>query len=205
MAKTHRWDNVTPAQRLDAKVDVDSTTGCWVWKRKTNSGGYGSMWLAGRAVMAHRAAYIIHKGPIPAGLDIDHLCRNRACANPAHLEAVSRRVNLLRGVGPTATRAAQTHCKRGHEFTPENTYGEERGQPPVEGGAALAQGEHAARYDGRLVQRPVTRPHGGALQGVQLEVGADVATASPAAYGQRLVDGREAAVGEGQMGVPAAP
>lgn len=68
---------------------------------------------------AHRVAYELTRGPIPAGMEIDHLCRVRSCVNPDHLEAVTRGENLRRGRGKTG---AQTHCKRGHELTPENTY-----------------------------------------------------------------------------------
>jgi hypothetical protein len=66
--------------------------------------------------MAHRVAYELVIGQIPAGLELDHLCRNVVCVNPAHLEPVTRAENMRR------RSAAQTHCKHGHEFTPENTY-----------------------------------------------------------------------------------
>jgi hypothetical protein len=74
--------------------------------------------------MAHRAAYMFATGPIPDGLVIDHLCRNKGCVNPSHLEPVSQATNILRGVDPAVTRrrhAAKTICKNGHAFTPENT------------------------------------------------------------------------------------
>ena len=72
--------------------------------------------------MAHRVAYELTNGPIPDGLELDHLCRVRHCVNPSHIEAVTHRENTLRGTGPIPHRARQSHCKHGHEFTPENTY-----------------------------------------------------------------------------------
>jgi hypothetical protein len=74
-----------------------------------------------RNQFAHRLAYELFVGPIPEGQTIDHLCRNRPCVNPGHLEVVDMRTNLLRGSSPTAQNARKTHCKHGHEFTPENT------------------------------------------------------------------------------------
>lgn len=73
--------------------------GCWTWTGSTQQGGYGCFWFddVRRQVPAHRAAWLLLVGDIPAGLDLDHLCRNRACVNPAHLEPVTRRTNLMRG------------------------------------------------------------------------------------------------------------
>ena len=70
--------------------------------------------------IAHRVAYEKAYGPIPEGLVIDHLCRNGLCVNPEHLEAVTRKENILRGEGACAQNARKTHCKRGHELIPEN-------------------------------------------------------------------------------------
>lgn len=119
------------ADRFDAGYQLDRQTGCWNWMRSTKGpNGYGQIGEGGhdcRILLAHRVSYEIHKGPIPKHLEIDHLCRNRGCVNPEHLEAVTRRTNLLRGDTITARRAAQTHCLRGHEFTAENTYRSTRG------------------------------------------------------------------------------
>ena len=95
---------------------------CWPWPGYVNSHGYGYARWRGGAVRAHRVAYEAVIGPIPEGLVLDHLCRNRACVNPYHLEPVDDRTNNLRGFSPPAMNARKTHCSRGHEFTPENTY-----------------------------------------------------------------------------------
>lgn len=95
---------------------------CWEWTGRKQTAGYGQTFVGGRGVVVHRLAYEHLVGPIPDGLVLDHLCRNRTCVNPAHLEPVSNKDNILRGVGPSAINARKTHCRRGHEFTPENTY-----------------------------------------------------------------------------------
>lgn len=96
---------------------------CLEWK-KPKKIGYGYFLLDGRERPAHRVSYEWAYGPMPNGLVIDHLCRNPRCVNPAHLEAVTQLVNVQRGTASEAWRrlhAARTHCKHGHEFTPENT------------------------------------------------------------------------------------
>jgi hypothetical protein len=112
-------------QRVDAAGD------CWIWTAYTDAAGYGVFREGTLRLRAHRVAYELLIGPIPEGLVIDHLCRNTSCVNPSHLEPVTTRVNTLRGVGPAARQAQQTHCKRGHEFTPENTYLELGGRKRV--------------------------------------------------------------------------
>jgi len=95
--------------------------GCWQWTAATDR-GYGKTYIGGgRTGPAHRFVYELLIGAVPMGLDLDHLCRNRACVNQTHLEPVTRRINLLRGIGFTARRAAQVSCVHGHPFDAANT------------------------------------------------------------------------------------
>lgn len=102
-----------------AKVDASGV--CWEWTGGRTTKGYGQLIREGKTWRAHRWSWIHLVGPVPDGLELDHRCRNRLCVCPDHLEPVPTRVNVLRGNGPTAIQARKTHCKRGHEFTPENT------------------------------------------------------------------------------------
>lgn len=96
---------------------VDDSGDCWLWTGSRSRSGYGQLAMKPHSpALAHRIAYQMVKGFIPAGMQLDHLCRNRACVNPDHLEPVDNRTNTLRGVGPTAINAAKTHCKRGHSL-----------------------------------------------------------------------------------------
>lgn len=113
--------------RLDEKTMPIPWSGCWLWMGailKGNNAGYGIVALGGRKgrkVYVHRLSYVIENGPIPPGLTLDHTCRVRACRNPAHLEPVTNKVNILRGNSAPARNARRTHCIVGHEFTAENT------------------------------------------------------------------------------------
>jgi hypothetical protein len=103
---------------------VDRSGDCWEWKGSHSRSGYGCFCFNNKRRMAHRIAYEYVVGAIPAGLVIDHLCRNRACVNPAHLEPVTNRENVVRGIGGAllkARNASITHCPQGHEYTPDNT------------------------------------------------------------------------------------
>jgi hypothetical protein len=106
--------------RFWSKVDAQGP--CWEWTGARSSSGYGQIWVKPAKVVAHRFAYEQLVGPIPVGLQLDHLCRNRACVNPDHLQPVTQQINILRGSSVAAANHVKTHCPQGHEYTPENTY-----------------------------------------------------------------------------------
>lgn len=119
----------TVEQRFWAKVDKTGPLPkwapflgpCWLWTGAvTGGGGYGHFRRDGVSSVAHRTTYELLVGPIPVGLELDHLCRVRRCVNPAHLEPVTHLENVRRGLGGQQPR--RSHCIRGHEFTPDNTY-----------------------------------------------------------------------------------
>lgn len=105
----------TREERFMAKVEKTDT--CWNWKAYVAPSGYGQ--FAGG--LAHRYAYTQFVGPIPTGLQIDHLCRVKTCVNPEHLEAVTQQENMRRGDGIDARNRAVTHCPLGHPYSGENT------------------------------------------------------------------------------------
>jgi HNH endonuclease len=118
-------------EKLLKRIEI-AEDGCWLWTGATNESGYGYVWAGGRRWRAHRLAYSLFVSDLPEGMEIDHLCRNRGCVNPDHLEAVDHRTNCLRGRN---AQSEKTHCRNGHEYTPENTY--------------VYQGERSCRTCGR--------------------------------------------------------
>lgn len=113
--------------RLMRLVRISTADGCWEWLGATR-GGYGRIRVGSRtngtrtSASTHRLTYQHYVGPIPEGMQLDHLCRNRACCNPAHLEPVTQSENIQRGDGPTAHNTRKTHCPAGHEYDGTNLY-----------------------------------------------------------------------------------
>ncbi len=108
-------------QKVNKDGPLWNGTPCWLWLAST-SNGYGQISVDGHDRQAHRVAYEMLVGPIPQGLQLDHLCRTQICVNPEHTEPVTQRVNILRGVGITAQAALKTECPQGHPYDEANTY-----------------------------------------------------------------------------------
>lgn len=112
--------------RFSQKFSVDELTGCWEWTGCKNRDGYGHAKYRGKVCRTHRLAYEHMVGPIPTGLELDHLCRNTSCVNPSHLDPVTHAENIRRGdVGKNES--TKTHCPYGHEYSVENTYKNPKG------------------------------------------------------------------------------
>ena len=111
----------TVLERLEAKIERITETGCWVFTGCSNSTGYGFLSKDGSARLAHRVSYEEHVGPIPEGKELDHLCRVRCCVNPKHLEAVIHSVNSQRGETGSHNKP-KSHCIHGHELSGSNVY-----------------------------------------------------------------------------------
>lgn len=120
---------LSPTERFLTMFTVSSVSShacspCWEWVSRLTGNGYGQMWDSDKrtTVMAHRFSYEYHVGPIPKGMQIDHLCRNRICVNPGHFELATPKINTLRSTSNSAKNALVTHCIRGHPLSGKNLY-----------------------------------------------------------------------------------
>ena len=107
-------------KRFLSKIKIIES-GCWEFTGHLDKYGYGQIKINRKTILTHRYIYEYYYGTICPDLTIDHLCRNRACCNPLHLEQVTKQENNKRGNSASGINKRKTHCKRGHEFTKENT------------------------------------------------------------------------------------
>ena len=141
--------------RIASKVDLDPATECWNWAACTTSTGYGRVWDGQRADWAHRVVFTELRGAIPPGKVLDHLCRNRRCVNPDHLEPVTDGENTARGDCPDVTRErhrAQRWCKRGHPLFGHNVYLHPAGRRVCKQCRAIHKSDHARRHADVLLE-----------------------------------------------------
>lgn len=148
-----RWQ-VTPAERFAQKYQVDEATGCWQWNANRNAKGYGRFQYDGWFQSAHRVSYLLFVGPIADGCEVDHVCRNRGCVNPEHLQLLSHTANVRRG----AT-AMKTHCKHGHPLSGANVYSNPK--HPQRRGCRTCIAAHTRAWEIRVGRRQPSASYDG--------------------------------------------
>lgn len=138
----------TVLSRFTDKIQLDES-GCWIWQGRPGRGGYGLLWVNGYQEYVHRVSHWLFVGPIPDGLHIDHLCRVRICVNPDHLEAVTVRENVVRGIGPEGVRQrqlAKSECPLGHPYSGVNLYVSPDGKRDCAMCRSRREAEHKSRH-----------------------------------------------------------
>lgn len=156
----------TLAERFWPRVNKDAPGGCWEWTASISHYGYGAIFWRGYANYAHRVVFELLGRKIPAGMEVDHICRNRKCCNPEHLRFVTKVTNSVENnLSPLARNHRKTHCKNGHEFTPENTAVKYR--DPIDGPGRMKVGRTKTRicltcrpFEWRHALIPRPRPPG---------------------------------------------
>lgn len=176
-----------PLVRILPRVVRDPETGCWDYTGYLTPAGYGQVWDGEhRNAFAHRVVYEQTRGPIPLGMELDHLCRNRACCNPFHVEIVDRRENQHRGNSPTGMNVRVTVCPRGHAYDEANTYfrPDGTGRDCKKCRAARQRG-NAAEYRNAEILRDVRVARGWTRNEIAEHVGLPAPTVSRIEAGQR--------------------
>jgi hypothetical protein len=144
---------IAVAHRFWTKVaEVGNVCECWIWTATKNRKGYGMVSISGKGRPAHRVSYALIVGDIPAGLQLDHLCRNRACVNPHHLEPVTNAENQRRAI--PFRKPAPEYCPAGHLFTETNTYKRPGGDRECRECQRIRARERARRIRGSKTRYP---------------------------------------------------
>lgn len=141
--------------RLLKLVEIDASSGCWLWKGPLTF-GYARRWIDGKRVYVHRAMYELTHGAVSDELDLDHVCRVRRCINPAHMEKVTPTENNRRGDSPSGQNGRKSECRNGHPFTEENTY---RRGDRVARECRACRTEAVRKYYNSRRKSPRTRTH----------------------------------------------
>lgn len=149
---TARFGDSRLPDRFWVKVTPEPNSGCWLWTSNIKRTGYGSFWWKGRDTSLHRLVYETLVEPLGDSY-VDHRCNTPSCCNPDHLRPTTNRLNVLRGVGPTAVNARKTHCKRGHQLTEENTYRKPSGERVCRTCKVVSNRVHLKRWRERRAAR----------------------------------------------------
>ena len=161
-----RFPGIPLRQRVEARI-AKGADGCWCWAGPIQNKGYGYVseklptgeWVKR---LVHRLMFVWYVGEIPAGMELDHLCRNRRCVNPSHLEPVTRRENIRRGIGPSVTVArikSRTTCPAGHPYDEANTYERKHGWRACRTCAKDRARKKRSTAEGRLLTNTIARKY----------------------------------------------